>query len=174
MREKRTNSHFKLAAIAISAIVAFSTLFVILLNPYKIQLSTTKKEVVLLGNYLNSHIIRVHIGKDKKWLQERLKHREFIRFVSSFYNAEQAESIIRDTLDEHRNRLESWVRDQTVTKNMRKSFRKTFTTPVGFGLPRSDINNGQELYSVKVVVQKVNAHSYKIISAYPIPSQRNN
>ncbi|MEQ9116275.1 MAG: RNase A-like domain-containing protein [Rickettsiales bacterium] len=171
MIERKTGSYFKLAAIAIGTIVAFSTLFVFLLNPYQISLSTQKKPVILLGNYVNSHIIRVHVGKNKEWLKKRLKYRDYLHLVSTFYSMRQAEEVIKDTLDTHKDRVNHWVRDQTVKKNMRKSFRKTFKTPIGFGVKR-DEEKTVDLMTVKVLIQKVNNHSFKIISAYPIPIKR--
>lgn len=172
MKERRTTSYLKLAFFSTGIIVAFSLLFVLLFNSYEIGVKTTKKPVIQLGNYLNSHIIRVHVDKSAEWLQKRLKYRDYIRFVSTFYNIEIAEEAIQHTIDDNHERIESWVRDQTITKNMRKSFRKHFDHPIGFGIHRRQITTPIELYDIKVVIQKVNSHSYKIITAYPIPQKR--
>lgn len=172
MARKSTTSYLKLAFISTGAIVAFSLLFVFLLNPYNIEATHAKKPVILLGNYLNDNILRLHVDKNPEWMKRRLHHRDYIRFVSCFYNMDIAEESIQAVLEDQRERVEAWVRDQTITKNMRKSFRQHFKAPVGFGIYKQNEQEFEELHDVKVVIQKVNNNSFKIITAYPIPRKR--
>ncbi len=171
MKKQKQNSNLKLVTAVVTTFLVCCLLFFLLFEKFEFRLEASKKPVSLLGNYLTTHTLRLHVDKSPRWLEERLKHREFIRFVSTFYNIEIAEDSIQATIDENSARIEYWVKDQTVTKNMRKSFHKHFADPIGFGLSRKS-PKALELYDVKVVIQKINNYSYKIIQSYPVPRKK--
>jgi hypothetical protein len=168
MKERRFSNYLRTAFILSGAVIVLSFLFIIILEPYEIGVRSQKKHITMLGNYLNSNIMHLHVDKSKEWLQKRLEFRDYIGFVSSFYSAEIAEEVIQSTLQDNQERIEAWVADQTIVKNMRKSFKKHFQNRIGYGISRNNVTNEKDLYDVKVIIQKVNNHSYKIVTAYPI------
>ncbi|SMO68928.1 hypothetical protein SAMN06269117_11916 [Balnearium lithotrophicum] len=115
---------------------------------------------------VGGHTIRRHVGKNYKWLVERLESEPRLRSASSFYDLRTAEEVVRRAISENRNRIKEWLLNSRAPNKLVLIYRGE--KPIGIKVVR-----GRGYYtervckSARIVLKKDKRFGFIVLTAYP-------
>ncbi len=116
---------------------------------------------------VGGHTIRRHVGKDYKWLVERLKEEPRLRAASSFYDLETAERCVRRAIYFNREKILRWLKSPHAPDKLVLTY--TCSEPVGIKVERVRRDTFRKSTSrrVRVILKRDRTYNFIVLTAYP-------
>ena len=115
---------------------------------------------------VGGHTLRRHVGKDYKWLVERLKREPRLKYASSFYDYETAERVVEAAISQNAEKVKRWLSNPHSPDKLVLIYRGE--KPIGIKVER-----GKERFiesickDARVVLKKDKRFGYIVLTAYP-------
>ena len=112
------------------------------------------------------HTIRKHVGKDNRWLIERLKREPRLKYASSFYDYETAERVVESAISQNAEKVKNWLSNPAAPNKLVLIYRGE--KPIGIKIER-----GKDHYiestcrDARVVLKKDRRFGFIVLTAYP-------
>ena len=107
------------------------------------------------------HTVSRHVGKDEKWMIEKLESKHS-KAVSTYTDAIEANETIIKVLNENISKIEDWF-NKTTKKTLNISF--VFDKSIGYGLKKGESKQSERKKGV-VILKRVE-NKFFVLTSYP-------
>ena len=115
---------------------------------------------------VGGHTIRKHVGKDHRWLIERLKREPRLRYASSFYDYETAEKVVESAISQNGEKIKRWLSSPGSPDKLVLLYRGD--KPIGIKVRREKDHYVESVCrDARIVLKKDNRFGFIVLTAYP-------
>lgn len=121
------------------------------------------------------HAVKEHVWTGKTHMIAKLKknvksmREEPFAYACMFFSVETLVSCIKEILWENREEVEKYIQNKRLSQELELDY--TFSEPVAEGIAMgTDWNVMHPASAVRLVIDKSNYTSFRIVTAYPYPS----